>query len=495
MANQEHLDLLRQGVKVWNEWRRENPEITPDLRGAVLRGADLRGAKLSRASLSEANFIDANLTHARLIKANLSGASFSGVYLSGADLRMANLRGVNLRVADLSEAILKEADLSRAALSKASFRRANLRRACLRGAHLEEADLGWASLSAADLSGASLRMAKLRGTQALSTNFNGATFTGACLEDWSINSETNLDNVICDYVYLKANQLERRPSSGNFASGDFTTLFRKVLHTVDLVFRDGIDWQAFLVSFQKLQVECGGDELSIQSFENKGDGAFVIRVNVPRGADKAEIEKYLKKPDQLEAQLEAKNEQLANLMEITKLLASRPINVEATGNKFMPEASQKNVTQNVSTNTGQMQALAAGRDVEAKAVTQGNTYNQSGNFGIGHMSGGEIKEGAKVAGVINEAEQQNLAEAAAEIQALLKQLEQSYPTDTTAGKMAIATEAIERIDSDPTLTERILSALKAGGISALEQLLNHPAASFVIGALEDWQKTQTSQTE
>ncbi|MBD2205599.1 hypothetical protein H6G33_24970 [Calothrix sp. FACHB-1219] len=121
---------------------------------------------------------------------------------------------------------------------------------------------------------------------------------------------------------------------------------------------------------------------------------------------------------------------------------------------------------------------------------QGDYYEQSGNFGIGHMSGGEIKEGAKVAGVINEAERQNLAQAAAEIQKLLEQLDKSYPSNTTVGKMAIATETINQIDSDPTLAARILSALKAGGVSAFEQFLNHPAASFVIGALEDWQKSK-----
>src|SRR2546429_9894236 len=31
MANQEHLDLLKQGVDVWNKWREEHPEIKPDL--------------------------------------------------------------------------------------------------------------------------------------------------------------------------------------------------------------------------------------------------------------------------------------------------------------------------------------------------------------------------------------------------------------------------------------------------------------------------------
>jgi hypothetical protein len=34
------------------------------------------------------------------------------------------------------------------------------------------------------------------------------------------------------------------------------------------------------------------------------------------------------------------------------------------------------------------------------------------------------------------------------------------------------------------------SALKTGGIQALGQLLNHPAATFVIAALEDWQKSR-----
>ena len=36
MANEEHLKILRLGVEAWNAWRGENPEITPDLRGARL---------------------------------------------------------------------------------------------------------------------------------------------------------------------------------------------------------------------------------------------------------------------------------------------------------------------------------------------------------------------------------------------------------------------------------------------------------------------------
>ncbi|MBW4479938.1 MAG: hypothetical protein KME54_24630 [Tolypothrix brevis GSE-NOS-MK-07-07A] len=90
----------------------------------------------------------------------------------------------------------------------------------------------------------------------------------------------------------------------------------------------------------------------------------------------------------------------------------------------------------------------------------------------------------------NQDHKQSLADAAAEIQTLLEQLEKTYPANTTTGKMAIATEALAQIEGDKSLSERVLSALKVGGVSAFEQLLNHPAASFVIGALGDWQKTK-----
>jgi len=46
MANQEQLDILMQGVEDWNRWRKEYPDILPDLRGANLSEANLRGANL-----------------------------------------------------------------------------------------------------------------------------------------------------------------------------------------------------------------------------------------------------------------------------------------------------------------------------------------------------------------------------------------------------------------------------------------------------------------
>ncbi|NJL10507.1 MAG: hypothetical protein HC908_10990 [Calothrix sp. SM1_7_51] len=83
----------------------------------------------------------------------------------------------------------------------------------------------------------------------------------------------------------------------------------------------------------------------------------------------------------------------------------------------------------------------------------------------------------------------NLSEAA-EIQELLNQLSQTYPTTTTTEKMEVATTAIQQIENNSNLRQRVLNALKTGSIQALGQMLNHPASTFVIAALEDWQKSQ-----
>ena len=76
MANQEHLDILEQGVKIWNQWREEHPEFEPDLK---------------EASLKEKNLKEINLTKADLQKANLKGADLTKANLRGADLSNANL--------------------------------------------------------------------------------------------------------------------------------------------------------------------------------------------------------------------------------------------------------------------------------------------------------------------------------------------------------------------------------------------------------------------
>lgn len=515
MANQEHLALLKQGVEAWNEWRRANPGIKPDLTRAYLRGINLRGTNLSRtdlrganlsqidlsgtnltgtdlsgANLSRANLRGKHLTWLKLSGINLNGTNLSRAVLTGAiliktdlsetDLSEVNLSEINLRGANLSQTNLSRTDLSRANLSEINLSGANLSQTNLNGANLSGVDLSEQNLNRLDFRWANLSNADLSRTQTLGTNFKGATLTGACIENWNINSETNLENVICDYVYLKSGQQERRPSdpNKNFAPGEFTKLFQKVLETVDLIFKDGIDWQAFLTSFQKLQVECGSDELSIQAIEKKSGGAFVIRVEVPADANKAEVEKSLKREyeyqlkaieEKYRLQLNVKDKQLAfyhqqsaNLMEIIKLQASRPINnvIDVTAradNKNMNESAEKQ-TKNVEVEMNfQKEVIGAAGKVEGDMVVN---------------------------------PKQSLADSATEIQQLLQILDQSYPSDLPAETQAEIDVAVKGIDKNPTLKERVVAALQAGGVKALKELTDNPYVNILLAAYEGWRAPQ-----
>lgn len=230
MANEEHLTLIKQGVETWNEWRRNhnNYEILADLTGANLSGVNMSGADLGRANLTGANLTWSNLSGANLRMANLSEANLAGADVTGGDLRMANLR-----MANLSEANLTRADVTGAYLSFANLRMAYLGEANLSEANLKMTYLGGANLTQANLKMANLSGANLEGTQAVNTNFKQAIFTGSCLENWQIDRTTNLDDVICEYVYLQHHQQERCPSHRNFATGEFTKLFRTTT-TADL---------------------------------------------------------------------------------------------------------------------------------------------------------------------------------------------------------------------------------------------------------------------
>jgi hypothetical protein len=150
MAKREQLDLLKRGVKEWNQWRDTNPYTRPDLSDADLRAARLSGAYLYQV--------------------NLNGARLSGARLSNADLRRCHLREANLSGADLKEANLGGADLSGADLSGASLREANLR----------EADLSRTDLREANLSRADLRKTNLSGTNLSGTVFGGIDLREAC---------------------------------------------------------------------------------------------------------------------------------------------------------------------------------------------------------------------------------------------------------------------------------------------------------------------------
>jgi len=162
MANEEHLSILDQGVKIWNRWRQENSSIYPDLREAKLnykklRGvdfdwADLQNAELLYTDLSEARLGGANLNYTNFSQATLNNANFSTATLEGADLTQANLTGAYLNAVDLSYAQISRADLGGAALREAYFHSTIINGTNLRGADLTRASMEATMLVNMDLS-------------------------------------------------------------------------------------------------------------------------------------------------------------------------------------------------------------------------------------------------------------------------------------------------------------------------------------------------------
>ena len=455
--NNEKFHLIR----IWNN-------AFNAIGGTSFIGADLTDAVFDGAFLNSTNFKEAILNYvswknAKKLNFSCWGKSILAntkvqellVYGDGTnqDYQGLNLSNINLAEAKLSGANLKQVDLSGSILYDAELYNANLREAIC-----------------------------------INTNFTKVKLTGACIQGWNIDHSTKLDDVDCKYMFLLEPDRDRRPYNLNkeFEVGDFTRLYQQAVETLDLIFKDGIDWKSFAVTLQtlnteqKLNIEGENKQLSVRAIEKRDDGSFVIRVDVPDTIDKAKIEAEFKKKYQKE--LAAQEQQYR------KQLQAKDIDIE---HYFQQNTKLINIV-------GILSAAAEAALLNKSPIStiynnfmftnesKGDTYNQTG-VGVGHISGGSFT-GNTFAANINESPNHSLVAAAAEIRDLLSELEKSYPTTTTTEKMIIAAEAIKHIEANPDYKKRIVNALKDGGIAALEKAIDNPIGAFLKGAFEGWEK-------
>lgn len=129
MANNEHINLIEQGMKALNQWRDANPNVVLDLS-------------------------DCNLRRFDFVHGNLNKVNFRNSNLEWADFRWADLIGADLTGTQLNRADFHKADMAGAALNKAEFGDTNLEDANLRGAEFSEAIFAHTRIMNTDLSGA-----------------------------------------------------------------------------------------------------------------------------------------------------------------------------------------------------------------------------------------------------------------------------------------------------------------------------------------------------
>ncbi len=232
--------------------------------GTNFKGADLRGVDFSHATLNNCNFNQADTSYI-----NWSHTEGARATINFTEIRMQLLisrKGTNGIYSDLdiSDRHLADVDLMRANLSGADLTRSNL----------EHAKLNFANLTNVKAGG---------------TNFRHANLTGACIQNWTINSDTQFDDLVCDYIYLTPdrNRQNRRPLSGSFESGDFEKLVDKFADTLDFILRRGTDPIAFRQALSQFLEN--DPEARIKVLEELDRDRVLVRATVPEGSDKVKI--------------------------------------------------------------------------------------------------------------------------------------------------------------------------------------------------------------
>ncbi len=222
MANEEQLEILKKGVEVWNQWRRENHDIKIDLRNAILTKVDLLGINLSEAILFEIDLREANLRKADLNRAKLINAKLDGVNLERANLEEAVLNGASLNKANLSAAKLFDVKLTQAKLQETNFQEAKLN-----GASLSEADLKCAMLKGANLSKADLTGVNLTGANLLQANLEEVNLVRTDLSESNLREanflRADLSNAVLFGADLQYSDVSEANLTGaNLIQANFT---------------------------------------------------------------------------------------------------------------------------------------------------------------------------------------------------------------------------------------------------------------------------------
>jgi|LGOV01.1.fsa_nt_gb uncharacterized protein YjbI with pentapeptide repeats len=151
MANEEHIKILKLGIREWNQWRKVYPKIRPDLSGInfydVFPGSN---DMYDIPAIEGANFDDCNLRNAEMRDREFNNCSFISAELHMADLCFAyfyncQFNDTRMRLSRIGSTIFSgcifcESDLSYSSAENTSFTNCYIERTKFKSVHFVKAD-------------------------------------------------------------------------------------------------------------------------------------------------------------------------------------------------------------------------------------------------------------------------------------------------------------------------------------------------------------------
>jgi uncharacterized protein YjbI with pentapeptide repeats len=342
--------------------------------------------------------------------ANLTDADFAEASLKNADFRKATLIRTNwylvkqLEQARCDRTYLEDPQIRQLAITKDGqgkhFEHLDLSGLNLKDANLKDAFFIGADLNEATLENANLTGARLIKTQLYQANLSGTRLTGAYIENWGISTQTNLNNVQCDYIFMQLPTDAdpdpcRKPDNKkeNFKEGDFADFIAPIIKTLDLYHtqnldlrevgikfktldlfhNEGIDPSAAAIAIKQLIEQHPEAELEVISLEGRGNEKIRLQAKVAGDTNRSELNaEYFAKYQQIKSLpysdmqslltgIEEKDERIRGLEKLLENAISQPkFYVETYHNQgefIMAQENKGNV--NISGVQGNISGIAA----------------------------------------------------------------------------------------------------------------------------------------
>ncbi|MDJ0902581.1 MAG: pentapeptide repeat-containing protein [Xenococcus sp. MO_188.B8] len=489
MVNPTHLAILQQGVEVWNNWRRENPEIKPNLRGAKLNSQRLEGANFSRVDIRGANFS----------KAYLAGSNFTEAKAGLQKRWIAFLLTISWLISGLSGflSLFLGALISGALDPNGKFFVYGIFSLIITAAFCL---ITWRKglITAAVAVASALAVAVTVAVAVLVAGTVGMVEVG----DGSEARQAGIGAIAGAFTGVGAGAIAGAVAgtvagaiavafAAAFAVAGTATVVFAVAGTVPETFAvAGTVPETFAVAGTAAVVLLG---LYIGWRGIKGDKrdtwirpigiAFAATEGTSfRGADLTEANftgAKLKSTDFRDTILIRSYWKKAEKLDwvrpgITYLKSSKVRQLIITGegqnqnfNRLDLQGNYTEIYQGEVKMSGDRH-IQAGRDYRETHVNDQGTYVE-----------GDYHN--------NPEQKQNLAQAAVEIQQLLENLSETYPTSTNKEKMVVIGEVVDQIENNPTLKAKVINALKVGGTEAFKEAVNHPLVNILVATIEGWQ--------